>query len=73
MAQFLVRRRLQRNSAQLRATREELAICDEQWLHISEGEPELEAMDRHRGVLRERISRLETQQDQLLDQLHRGR
>ena len=27
MAQFLVRRRLQRNSAQLRATREELATC----------------------------------------------
>jgi hypothetical protein len=55
--------------AQLRAAREELAIADEQSFAIAEGDAELEAMDRHRAVMRDRIARLEAEQDTLLDQL----
>jgi hypothetical protein len=69
MASWLVQRKLRKNVAQLRAAREELAIADEQSFAIAEGEAELEAMDRHRAVMRDRIARLEAEQDTLLDQL----
>jgi hypothetical protein len=46
-----------------------LAIADEQSFAIAEGDAELEAMDRHRAVMRDRIARLEAEQDTLLDQL----
>jgi hypothetical protein len=69
MASWLVQRKLRKNVAQLRAAREELSIADEQSFAIAEGEAELEAMDRHRAVMRDRIARLEAEQDTLLDQL----
>jgi hypothetical protein len=69
MASWLVQRKLRKNVAQLRAAREELAIADEQSFAIAEGDAELEAMDRHRAVMRDRIARLEAEQDTLLDQL----
>lgn len=69
MGSWLVQRKLRKNVAQLRAAREELAIADEQSFAIAEGEAELEAMDRHRAVMRDRIARLEAEQDALLDQL----
>lgn len=72
MASWLVKRKLQKNVAQLRAARDELAVSEEQSLYIGEGEPDLEAMDRHRAVMRERIARLQAEQDALLDQLGSG-
>jgi hypothetical protein len=65
----MVTRKLRKNTAQLRAAREELAIADEQSFAIAEGEPELPKMDLHRQVMRERIARLEAEQDTLLDRL----
>jgi len=72
MASWLVQRKLKKNVAQLRAAREELGVSEEQSLYISEGEPDLEAMERHRVVMRQRIARLEAEQDALLDQLGSG-
>jgi hypothetical protein len=72
MASWLVKRKLSKNVAQLRAAREELAVSEEQSMYIAEGEPDLEAMDRHRAVMRERIARLQAEQDALLDQLGSG-
>jgi hypothetical protein len=72
MASWLVKRKLKKNVAQLRAARDELAVSEEQSLYIGEGGPDLEAMDRHRAVMRERISRLQAEQDALLDQLGSG-
>ncbi len=72
MASWLVQRKLSKNVAQLRAAREELAVSEEQSMYIAEGEPDLEAMDRHRAVMRERIARLQAEQDALLDQLGSG-
>lgn len=72
MGSWLVQRRLRKNSAELKAAREELAIADEQSFAIAEGEPELAAMDHHRQVMRDRIRRLEARQDELLDQLGSG-
>ena len=69
MSSWLVQRKLRKNVAQLKAAREELAIADEQSFAIAEGEAELEAMDRHRAVMRDRIARLQAEQDALLDQL----
>ena len=69
MGSWLVQRKLRKNVAQLKAAREELAIADEQSFAIAEGEAELEAMDRHREVMRARIARLQAEQDALLDQL----
>jgi hypothetical protein len=64
-----VHRQLRKNSARLRSARDELAIADEQSFHLPEGERDVEAMDHHRQVMRERIARLEVEQDRLLDQL----
>ena len=72
MASWLVKRKLSKNVAQLRAAREELAVSEEQSMYIAEGEPDLEAMDRHRAVMRERIARLQAEQDALLDRLGSG-
>ena len=72
MASWLVRRKLQQNVRQLKAAREELAIADEQSFALPEGEGDVVAMDRHRAVLRERIARLQAEQDRLLDQLGSG-
>jgi hypothetical protein len=72
MASWLVQRKLKKNVAQLRAAREELGVSEEQSLYISEGEPDLEAMERHRVVMRQRITRLEAEQDALLDRLGSG-
>jgi len=72
MASWLVQRKLKKNVAQLRAAREELAVSAEQSLYIADGEPDLEAMDRHRAVMQQRIQRLEAEQDALLDQLGSG-
>ena len=72
MASWLVQRKLRKNVAQLRAAREELAVSEEQSLYIGEGEPDLEAMERHRVVMRQRITKLEAEQDALLDQLGSG-
>lgn len=72
MASWLVTRKLRKNTAQLRAAREELAIADEHSFAIAEGEPELQKMDLHRQVMRERIARLEAEQDALLDRLGSG-
>ena len=72
MGSWLLQRKLRKNVAQLKAAREELAIADEQSFAIAEGEAELEAMDRHREVMRARIARLEAEQDALLDQLGSG-
>jgi hypothetical protein len=72
MGSWLVTRKLRANSAKLRAAREELAIADEQSFAIAEGEPELDKMDHHRHVMRERIARLEAEQDSLLDRLGSG-
>lgn len=69
MPGFWITRKLQRNAAQLKAAREELDISDEQWLHIPDTDPEADAMNRHRAVLRDRIARLEAEQDQLLDRV----
>ena len=69
MGSWLVQRKLRKNVAQLKAAREELAIADEQSFAIAEGEAELAAMDRHREVMRARITRLQAEQDALLDQL----
>ena len=69
MGSWLVERRLRKNVAQLRAAREELAIADEQSFHLDEGAGDVEAMDRHRTVMRQRIADLQAQQDRLLDQL----
>ena len=64
---------MSKNVAQLRAAREELAIADEQSFALSEGEADVAAMDRHRGVLRERIQHLQRAQDRLLDRMGPGR
>ncbi|MFM2077283.1 MAG: hypothetical protein RJA49_1173 [Actinomycetota bacterium] len=72
MASWLVQRKLKKNVAQLRAAREELAVSAEQSLYIADGEPDLEAMERHRAVMQQRIQRLEAEQDALLDQLGSG-
>ena len=72
MGSWWVTRKLTKNSADLRAAREELAIAEEQAFHLPEGEPEVEAMERHRVVMRQRIARLEARQDELLDQLGSG-
>ncbi|MEN9644417.1 MAG: hypothetical protein RL238_1086 [Actinomycetota bacterium] len=72
MGSWLVQRKLRKNVAALKAAREELAIADEQSFAIAEGEAELDAMDRHRAVMRARITRLEAEQDALLDQLGSG-
>jgi hypothetical protein len=72
MASWLVQRKLKKNVAQLRAAREELAVSAEQSLYIADGEPDLEAMERHRAVMQQRINRLEAEQDALLDQLGSG-
>ncbi|MFZ4718380.1 MAG: hypothetical protein ACOYMR_03085 [Ilumatobacteraceae bacterium] len=72
MADWWVKRKLQKNVAQLRAAEEELAISDEQSFSLPEGEGDVEAMDRHRDVLRQRIARLRAEQDALLDQLGSG-
>jgi hypothetical protein len=69
MGSWWVRRQLRKNVAQLRAAREELAIADEQSFALAEGEADVEAMDRHRGVLRDRIQRLQQVQDRLLDRM----
>ena len=69
MGSWLVERRLRKNVAQLRAAREELAIADEQSFHLDEGAGDVEAMDRHREVMRRRIADLQAEQDRLLDQL----
>lgn len=69
MGSWLVQRKLRKNVVQLKAARDELAIADEQSFAIAEGEAELEAMDRHRAVMRDRIARLQAEQDALLDQL----
>jgi hypothetical protein len=73
MGSWWVQRQLSKNVAQLRAARDELAIADEQSFALSEGEADVEAMDRHRGVLRERILRLQQEQDRLLDRMGPGR
>jgi hypothetical protein len=72
MGSWWVKRKLQKNSAQIRAAREELRIADEQSFHLAEGDADVEAMDRHRDVMRQRIARLEARQDSLLDQLGSG-
>jgi hypothetical protein len=72
MGSWWVRRQLGKNVAQLRAAREELAIADEQSFALVEGEADVVAMDRHRGVLRERIQRLQQEQDRLLDRMGTG-
>jgi primase-polymerase (primpol)-like protein len=72
MGSWLVQRKLKKNVAQLRAARDELAVSEEQSMYIAEGEADLEAMDRHRAVMRQRIARLEAEQDELLDQLGSG-
>jgi hypothetical protein len=72
MASWLVTRKLRTNTQQLAAAREELAIADEQSFAIAEGEADLEAMDRYRQFVRDRIRRLEAEQDQLLDRLGSG-
>jgi hypothetical protein len=72
MGSWWVQRQLSKNVAQLRAARDELAIADEQSFALSEGEADVEAMDRHRGVLRERIQRLQREQDRLLDRMGPG-
>lgn len=72
MGSWLVQRKLKKNVAQLKAAREELAVSEEQSLYIAEGEADLEAMDRHRAVMRQRIARLQAEQDALLDQLGSG-
>ncbi len=72
MGSWLVQRKLKKNVAQLRAAREELAVSEEQSMYIAEGEADLEAMDRHRAVMRQRIAKLQAEQDQLLDQLGSG-
>jgi hypothetical protein len=69
MGSWWVRRQLSKNVAQLRAAREELGIADEQSFALAEGEADVEAMDRHRAVLRERIQRLQVEQDHLLDRM----
>jgi hypothetical protein len=69
MGSWWVRRQLSKNVAQLRAAREELAVADEQSFALTEGEADVEAMDRHRAVLRERIQRLQAHQDHLLDRM----
>jgi hypothetical protein len=69
MGSWWVQRQLSKNVAQLRAAREELAIADEQSFALAEGEADVVAMDRHRVVLRERIGRLQLEQDRLLDRL----
>ena len=66
-----VRRQLSRTSADLRRARADLAVADEMSLALPEGEADVEAMDRHRRDLRERIARLEVRQDALLDRLPR--
>jgi hypothetical protein len=53
----------------LKAAREELAISDEQSFALPEGEGDVEALDRYRQTLRDRIRRLEADQDRLLDRL----
>ncbi len=72
MGSWWVKRRLRTNVDRLRAARDELAVADEQSLHLAEGEPDVEAMDRHRAVLRDRIARLQQEQDRLLDRLGSG-
>lgn len=67
-----MKRKLQKNTARLRAAREELSIAEEQTLHLPEGEGDLEAMERHRVAMRQRIAKLEAEQDALLDQLGSG-
>lgn len=66
-----VKRQLARNVAELRQARADLGIADEMSLALPEGEADVEAMDRHRRDLRERIARLEARQDALLDRLPR--
>jgi hypothetical protein len=72
MGSWWVQRQLSKNVARLRAAREDLAIADEQSFALVEGEGDVEAMDRHRGVLRERIRRLQLEQDHLLDRMGSG-
>jgi hypothetical protein len=69
MGSWLVQRKLKKNVSQLKAARDELAVSEEQSMYIAEGEADLEAMDRHRAVMRQRIARLEAEQDALLDSL----
>jgi hypothetical protein len=66
-----VRRQLSKNVAALRQARDDLAVADEMSLALPEGEADVDAMDRHRRDLRERIARLQARQDALLDRLPR--
>jgi hypothetical protein len=72
MSSWWVQRKLRQNSASLAAARDELRIAEEQSLYISEDDPQLEATDRFRGTMRDRIARLEAEQDSLLDRLGSG-
>ncbi|MEI8238469.1 MAG: hypothetical protein WCI22_03545 [Actinomycetota bacterium] len=72
MASWWVKRKLQQNTRALAAAREELRIADEQSFYIDEGDAQLEATDRFRVTMRDRISRLEAEQDTLLDELSGG-
>jgi hypothetical protein len=72
MSSWWVQRKLRQNSASLAAARDELRIAEEQSLYISEDDPQLEATDRFRATMRDRISRLEAEQDSLLDRLGSG-
>jgi hypothetical protein len=72
MGSWWVQRQLGKNVTQMRAAREELAIADEQSFALVEGEADVVAMDRHRQVLRERIRRLQQEQDRLLDRMGSG-
>jgi hypothetical protein len=66
-----VKRKLQQNSKALADAREELRIADEQSLYTPEEDAQLEATDRFRATMRQRIARLEAEQDDLLDRLNR--
>jgi hypothetical protein len=72
MSSWWVQRKLRQNSAALATARDELRIAEEQSLYISDDDPQLEATDRFRVTMRARITRLEAEQDALLDRLGSG-
>jgi hypothetical protein len=72
MSSWWVKRKLQRNTKALATARDELRIADEQSLYLPEDDSQLETTDRFRVTMRERITRLEREQDALLDELGSG-